>query len=436
MPYVSDGVDWGLTAADLKNTVKASTIFKPVGGVLPAGVLTVSAFNATAQTYTNPALYLWNDPKAFNTQGQHWEIANSIPANGCKNVATERTSGGSSINHIIEFETLLTGQDFDITVVGSSSYECMVYVEQNGTMFRAEATPRVGTTTGVMHLPLSFDDSFHGRVRVVLAGALFVGIKCEQSSIVKKSEDRPFAVCDGSDWSEGIGIKQASGVSWLCLGLSQYLFEKTGIVIPQRGMPDTGYFRNGTATVTADTANASNASRYFSQDRKDMVQDDFGGKPVFYLITGSRADGGNSGATGSPTGAMANRAKACYEWLRSKDKFATIVQLSTTPFTGAGAAGTVTGPPTAGNGHDLNHQEQVHALSGIKRAAFVNLFGPASPPFTGTGSNGSPSTSQQAQLIGADGVNPNDVLFELWADLIARAIGNLDIHALRSRRLV
>ncbi|MDZ7886550.1 MAG: hypothetical protein U5N53_28260 [Mycobacterium sp.] len=411
MPYVSNGESWGIGDSRVHYDTRAGTLFKPIGGVLPAGILTVGAFSATAQAFTNLATHLWNSG-VFNTQGQRWVGVDGTPANGCRNEATPRTVEGSRYNHITELEFLYTGQDLDVAFIGSASYEVRVYVEHNSRMYRAEAAPKAGTTTGLMHLPLNFAATYHGRIRVVLAGGLFVGVKCEQSDIVKKSPDRIFAICDGAEWSEGAGFKQASGTSYLVQSLTTYLFERTGFVWAQRAQPDTGWFRNGSATVADDTASSTNQSRFFSQNRKDWVAADFADKPLFYLITGSRADGTNTGATGESDGPLATRAKACFDWVRSRDRHCKIVTLSVAPFTGE----------SAGTGHALNFAELAAAAAATSRAESVDAT---------TWWN----AAQQVPLIGADGINPNDLGFNFWASRIATELAQMTVNVLRARRL-
>lgn len=435
MPYLAGSAGFNLNRApSFWDQIKASLLFRPIAGTVPSGIVTVGAITGTAQTYTNVTSVLWNSGQ-FNSQGQRWVAVDGTPSNGCKNVATERLSGGVTQNHVTAFEFLHTGGNLDIEFIGAAYHDVQVYLDLPGTsrMYRATAAPVTGTTTGRRYLPLTFPAAYHGRVRVHLGGGLLVGIKCEQSAIVKKAPDRIFAVLDGDILADGLGIKQASGTSYLVGGLVQYLFELTGIVFAPRGMP-SGMFYNGSATVTDDTAATDGSTRWFSAARKAYLEDDFTDKPLFYLLIGTTDDGGRSGATGSPTGTMATRAKACYDWIRGKDRYVTIVHVSPSPFTGAGAAGTVTGPPTADSSHDFNRREQTSALATLENTVYVNAFGPGAPWWIGTGSNGTPNTSQQATLIGADGVNPNDVGMRFLASKIAIALGQILVDALRARR--
>lgn len=434
MPIVATDEGWGLPTAVWERT-RASQRYAPVRSFaqLPAGVVTVGAFSAAAQTYTNLATILWNSGQ-FNTQGQHWQAVDGTPSNGCKNVATPRISGGLPINHLTAFEFLHTGGNLDVVMVGSANYDCQVYVEYFGQLYKATAAPVVGSTTGVVHLPLTFPAAFHGRVRVHLGGAILVGIKTEQSSIVRKSPDRPFAILDGGKWADAAGLKQASGTSYLTAGIADLFFERTGIVTAPRGFL-SGFFYNGSSTVTDDTVAADGSTRFFSVSRKAILEQDFQEKPLFYILLGTLDDGGRSGATGANNGPMATRAAECYAWIRSKDTRVFIFHVSPPPFTGAGAAGTVTGPPTADSSNDFNRREQASAIVGVENAAYLNLFGPTAPAWSGAGLLGTPPTSQQAMLIGADGQNPDLNGNRFMATRLAIEAGQQLVDTLRARRI-
>jgi hypothetical protein len=103
------------------------------------------------------------------------------------------------------------------------------------------------------------------------------------------------------------------------------------------------------------------------------------------------------------------------------------------PFAGAGVAGTLTGPPSPSSGHDYNRIEQAAAVAKTPKAVYINAFGPTAPWWTGAGSNGSPTTSQQAGLIGADGATPNDQGFAYLAAKIANLLAAINVDLPRAR---
>lgn len=316
-----------------------------------------------------------------------------------------------------------------------------IWVEWGGKMWRVQAEPMSGTTPGIMYRRIGFASRYHGRIRVSFGGGAFIGVVTEQSSIVKPSPDRLFSICDGDSWADSIGLKQASGTSYLCAGLTYFLFERTGMVWASRAQGGTGFFNNGSGAVTDDTANSSNSTRFFSLSRVSWMigggpsgVSDFSQKPLFYLINGTWNDGGYSGATGSSVGPMATRAYTCYQWIRTQDSWCTIVHVSPEPLNLGGSAGAANGPPTAGNPHDLNREEQMSAIAGIKKAKYINSFGPTTPWWTGAGSAGSPSSSQQAAIIGADGMHPTFYGYEFYAGMIASELGQMTVPVVRARR--
>jgi len=427
-------------SVSLGSTIKAARLFQPVAGVVPSGFVTVGAYSGSPQSYTDLTTIMW-DSGLLTAQGQQWEAVNlSDSTQGVRNAASPRTSGGVHLSAVTEVEFLFTGGQCDIVFIGTSYYDAQVYVEYGGRTYKTSVLPVAGTTSGPRHIPIQFAAQYHGRIRVHVGGGVFVGVKCEQSAIIKPSPLRPFGIADGGSGADGVGVHQAPGTSFLTGGLCDYLFERTGIVWARRGQPDTGFFHNSNAAVTTDTAATDGSTRWFSQSRKDWMTgsgpsgvSDFAGKPLFYLLDGTRQDGGNSGATGLSTGPMAVRELSCLQWIRQQDPLCTIAHVSPSPFTGAGAAGSATGPPTAGNPHDLNRQEHQFAIGKVPRAAYINSFGPTVPWFTGTGSAGSPNSSQQAVLIGADGVHMTSYGYEFYAARIAAELGQLPINTARAR---
>jgi len=429
----------------IPSTAKAARFFTPVAGVLPAGIVTTNVFDATVGTYTNMATIYWNTDQ-FNTQGQQWEAVNPSDVTvGVRNAATPRINTSDSNNHfmhVTEFEFLFTGLQFEIQFTATTSYDMQVWIEWGERMWRVQTEPLAGTTAGTMYRRITFASPYHGRIRVHLGGGTFVGVVSEQSSIITASPDRLFGICDGDSWADGLGFKQVSGKSYWTAGLCDFLFERTGIVWARRAQGETGFFTNGTATVIDDTSDSTNSTRFFSASRKAWLTgngpsgvSDFSDKPLFYLLNGTWNDGSRSGATGSANGSMATWALDCYQWVRSQDALCSIVHVSPEPYNGGGSAGDENGPPTVGNAHDLNRQEQQLAIAQVSRASYVNAFGPSVPWWSGSGSAGSPATSQQADLIGADGVRPTYHGFDFYAGMIANELGQIRVPVARARRL-
>lgn len=403
-------------------TSKAGQYFAPVGGTIPAGILTTDEYNAAAQTYLHPATYYAKSQEAsFNTQGQRW-LSLGADADGVVNVATPRTG----VPSITETEILFTGLALDFDFIGTSYYDSQVYVEVGGRMYKAKSLPWTGTVPGVMHRRLVFTNPVGNvRIRFVLGGGTFVGVTTEQSAIIRPAPSRQYGILDGDKFADS-GTKQVSGASYLTARLADFMFERTGIAWGRRAEADTGFFHNGNAVVSDDTAALNGSTRWFSQARKDHLGPDFAELPLFYVLLGSLADAAS-------TASMSERALECYEWVRDQDPNTTLVHVSALPLTGAGGAGTPTGPPSAGNAHDLNRQAQQGAIGGIARARYVNAYGPTSPWWTGAGSNGAPASSQQAALIGPDASSMNHLGDNYLATRIVAEIGQHPVYTLRAR---
>jgi len=76
----------------------------------------------------------------------------------------------------------------------------------------------------------------------------------------------------------------------------------------------------------------------------------------------------------------------------------------------------------------------VAARVDIPKSAYLNAFGPTSPWWSGGGSNDSPTASQQASLVGADGVKMNAHGNAFLAAKLATEMGMLPVNSLRARR--
>lgn len=428
----------------IPSTTRAVQFFQPVAGSLPSGIVTTNTYDATVGTYTNPTNILWNSGH-YNKQGQQWEAIDAgDPGVGVRNAATPRTNASDNNKHFLhttQFEFMFTGLQFEIQCNMLNAYDMQVWIEWGGRMWRVQSEPLAGTTPGIMYRRITFATRYHGRIRVHLGGGAFIGVVTEQSSIVKPAPDRLFGICDGDSWADSIGLKQASGTSYLCGDMCYFLFERTGMTWASHAQGGTGFFNNGSGAVTDDTPNGANSTRFFSSSRINWMigggpagVSDFSNKPLFYLINGTWNDGSYSGATGSQIGPMATRAYVFYQWIRSQDPLCTIVQVSPEPLNLGGSAGASNGPPTAGNVHDLNRQEQMLSIAKISKAKYIDSFGPSTPWWAGSGSAGTPVSSQQAAIIGADGMHLTHYGYEFYVGMIVAELGQMRIPINRARR--
>lgn len=427
--------------------VPAATLFQPVmaGDALSAGLLTTAALSTTRQSYTNGTIVYWNTANSFNSQGQRW-YANSTgnPSQGLQNRATSRNLiGATYFNHINECEFVFAGTSLDIQMWGSSSgFDAMVWVENGGRMQRVVPNPLGAKNSSMNYFNLQFADWYHGRIRIAIGAGSFVGVGCEQNALVKPAPDRLYGICDGDSYFEGQQAQNAGGTDRAYFVMNNHiqLFEATGIVWGNRAQSGTGFFNNASNVVNDDTWGYLASTRWFSADRKNWITPDFAlpTKPLFFLLNGTWND---KDYTGGQSG-MYTRAKACYQWVTAQDPLITVAHVQCEPYWGDasggyGAAGTKTGPPTAGSVHDTNRLGQLQALNETPRCHSINPFGPDKPWWTGKGDSttavATDPTSQQAQLTGADHIHGNYVGFRHYSHHIARDLGKILVPLTRAQ---
>lgn len=452
MPYVFGGDGWKVNTthgdATTAGYVKIKTLFDPVDGVFPASMVTSDEISTTRQSYTNAALTYWDAAGAFNTQGQRWHaVSAGVPSAGVQNRATPRGIFGNYAHHVTEFEFLYTGNgklDIQVQAVqDTNGYDISVWVEHGGKMRRLSTRPKGEWTaissSAMRYRNIELAEHYHGRVRVHVANAIFVGIGHEASAIIKAAPDRPLLITDGDSYVDGQYAQNADGsTAFFSSGINDFLFEKTGFVPARRAQGGTGFFNNGQGTVTSDTASILNTTRIGSASRKSWMAADFAAKPIVYLINGTWNDGDRSGGQGP----MYARAKVVYQEARAMDPYCTIVHVLCEPYWGDaaggfGTAGQATGPPTVGNPHHLNILGQTQAASEVVNVFTINPFGPENPWWTGKGDSTTMATtdsgSQQARLTGADHIHGNYDGYEHYAGRIVRELGEMQVYAARAK---
>lgn len=456
MPYVFGNDGWKVNTthgeAASAGYVQIKTLFDPVDGVLPTAMVTSDAISTTRQSYTNAALTFWNAVGVFNTQGQKWFAANplSVQSGGVQNRATPRGAAGFYGHHVTEFEFIYTGNGkFDIAVHAvqdTDGYDISVWIERGGKMRRLSSRPKGEWTrinaNGLRYRNIELSEHYHGRIRVHVANAIFVGIGHESSAILKPAPDRHLLITDGDSYADGQYAQNADGTTgFFSSGLNDFLFEKTGFVPARRAQGGTGFFNNGQNTVTSDTASILNTTRIGSVGRRSWMASDFAAKPVIYLVNGTWNDGERSGGQAP----MYARAKVVYQDIRNIDPYCTIVHVLCEPYWGDaaggfGSAGQATGPPTVGNAHHLNILGQIQAASEVTNTFTINPFGPENPWWTGKGDSttaaSTDSASQQARLTGADHIHGNYDGYEHYAGRIVRELGDMRVYAARAKRQV
>lgn len=260
----------------------------------------------------------------------------------------------------------------------------------------------------------------------------FIQVLHEQSAIVAPSPDRPLIVTTGDSYFESSGAyNSGSARSFATYGMIDAIVEATGFAVARCAQGGTGYFNDGTGTagsLTAVASNTSHTSPFGSTPRFTYYSKFLGStaKPVAFLVNGTINDGGLSGdgTTANQTN-MQTRAKALYDAVAALDSKVGIVAIGPEPINdsyGSGAHAT--------NRLGIQAAVAAHA-QGI---GFADANNPTTPWWTGTGYEKSVTTSQQAQLVGADQIHPNWYGHKYYGSRIAAAIGAFRVSKDRAER--
>lgn len=472
-------------STDIAATVRLGDLFNPIAGVIPSGVVASDVIANSALSYPSTANYRWDDANLkFNIQAQRWrpDVRPSFfgpqTYGGVKNVGTPRTFTIQALglvnnfySHITEFEFIFTGTKLSIAFYnlggdGGSDKggDCQVYIEWGGHMWKAKENPLTTTRTSgdASYRNITFNQPFHGRIRVHIAKGGFLLVRTDQSSIVSPSPPRYFAIADGDSYfesTEALAVDSTTG--WFSSGVVDFLFEKTGFSFARRGQGATGFFCNGVGKVFDDTIGSQSngvmsvtgVSRFLSASRRQWMTDsasmgtftkhageDFGQplgrRPLFYLLNGTWNDASVGGVTQSE---MYARAKECYQWVQSVDPYCSFFHVSPEPFDDTlFGGGSLIGPPRDGDISDIHRRGQIQAAAEVARTHYVNGFGPDNPWWTGygpslNGTQGAPTDSQQAQLVSKnDSIHATKHGNEFYAAKIAEVIADIRIPRARA----
>jgi hypothetical protein len=439
-------------------TIPLKALYRPMSTVVYPNTVS-DAISTTPLTYTAMTTVYWDTPNRFNNQGQNWQFDTAgSNTQGCRNRITTRTTTGTAYGAVTDFEFLFTGIQLGIVFRAHGAYDCQVYVEHNGTMYRIKDRPfSDGSASSTpRRRNITFDMWDTRRIRFVGSYTRFVGVECEAHSVIRPSPKRPMIVIDGDSWVEMLdGRVGGSDETYYSYGIQDGMLEATGFAIARNGLGGTGYFNPGTGVTQTDPAYLStfNSSIFFSNDRKGIDGPATGpgsanagtwgwnmflGNPytVLGVVHGTQNDGTHSGATGSAGGPMSLRVQEVMNWVYDQDPLIRMVQITPESFDNYPAGGV----------HDLNRIEQIEAMKLVPNAALA----PASPPMpgisqgiidpgnpsdrwvTGTGGNNSPANDQQAQLIGFDNIHPNYRGARFWGWMYAKALGEMLIPADRA----
>jgi len=448
--------------------------------------------NKVAYSWSDDPLRFNNQGQKWIADKRYWQFQMQTYG-GVKNVGTPRGYelpalgiGFQFAPHTIEFEFLFTGQKLtfeflnlggDGTGTGLFSPEiawggdCQVMIEYGGRMWYAAAVPKVTTRTdgSRSYRNLSFTAPYHGRIRFRCSNIGFMRVSTEASAIVAKAPDRQFILTDGDSYFESAYALDADNTTgWYSASLTDFIADMTGFAKGGRGQGATGFFANAIGLAMDDTVASVNQSgiissgpsRFLSADRRQWMADavghmaahgrgtftnypgeDFGQpvgrRPLMYLLNGTWNDA-SVGGVDEPT--MYARAKNCYQWVHAVDPLCLFVHISPQPFDDHFYGATV-GPPRNGDKSDIHRQGQMRAVSESPMVRYVNAFGPDSltrwwsgyGPDPANGSQGTPTDSQQAQLVSVrDGIHCRMEGYRYYAAKIVDALAEMRIPAVRA----
>ena len=416
---------------DTQKSVELSSLFRPMTEVIDVTVLTTDEYNTTLPTgdYDGVAGTRW-DSANMNTQGMNFV---AVDAGHPEWGAFNNSDGRSNVHDVVDVEALVTGDKLDISMSVTAYIDSQVYIEDQGVMKKAKDLPLADTIAGAAYRTLRFADSRSRRIRFVGVAEDFIQYIHESSAVVRRSPNRPLILWDGDSYSEGAGAYNAgSARTFATFGIIDRIIELTGFAAARLGQSGTGYFADGDGGDELGTVGANGTSRFFSTDRQTQYELFLGsgGKPVVFIINGTVNDGGYSGdGVVADADGMAERVTEALDWITDTDPYVSIALVGPEPLVDSYVA------PT---NHTINRTGMMAAVAAktMQNGAsciYVDANHPTAPFFTGTGSEAAPSaTSQQAQLLGMDGLHPNWLGAYHYGTQIVAAIAVMSVCAERA----
>lgn len=392
--------------------IKLKDLYQPIVGVIPASEVTQDQYfhdNVDSGTFASITGTLWNSPK-FNTQSQKLVAANpSNAAIGCTNMPN-----GRQVGSILDIEFEFTGDKFAIHMQAFGYYDCQVYVEHEGQMTKLKAFPMTDNYAGFTFRSIKFARYTTRRIRILIPFIYFLQIIHENNAVIKKTPNRPMIAITGDSYVDGSSAyNEGSAQSYMTAGVVDAIIEATGFAVLRLGQGGTGYFNNATGAAS-DAPGPINSTRFFSTQRIAAMQEIGTGNLLALLVNGTINDGELSGGTA----AMRARALEGYQAVSSWDPGISIVAVSPEPLNN----------PTAGNVHDLNRLGIIQAIDEHPQGVgVVDVFNPASPLWTGTGTEAAPVADQQSKLVGMDGIHGNYAGYKLYGHYISMYMGEMKV---------
>ena len=392
--------------------VKLKELYQPIIGVIPASEITQDAYfhdDVDSGTFTGMTGTLWNSAN-FNTQSQQFRAVNeSNPAFGCTNM-----TNGRQIGSVFDFEFEFTGDKFAIHMQAFGYYDTQIYVEHEGQMMKIKSYPLADDYSGFTFRSIKFSRYATRRIRILMPFLYFFQIIHENNAVIKKTPNRPMIAITGDSYVDAsTGYNAGSSRSYVTAGVVDAIIEATGFAVLRLGQGGTGYFNNASGAAS-DALGPVDSSRFFSSQRLTALQATGSGSLIALIVNGTINDGELSGGTA----AMAARALAGFQAVSTWDPGVSIIAVTPEPINN----------PTPGNVHDLNRIGIIQAINSHPQGVgVVDVFDPANPLWTGTGTEASPTIDQQSKLVGMDGIHGNWAGYKLYGHYISMHMAEMKV---------
>lgn len=400
------------TISGAGDSIKLKDLYQPIIGVIPSSEITLDQYyhdNLDTSGYTGLTGTLWNSPQ-FNTQSQDFKPANETnPAFGCTNM-----TNGRQVGSVFDFEFEFTGDKFAIHMQAFGYYDTQIYVEHEGQMMKIKSYPLADDYSGYVFRSVAFSRYATRRIRILMPFLYFLQIVHENNAVIKKTPDRPMIAITGDSYVDASTAYNAgSSRSYMTAGVVDAIIEATGFAVLRLGQGGTGYFNNASGTAS-DELGPADSSRFFSSQRLTSLQATGAGSLVALVVNGTVNDGELSGGTA----AMKARALAGYQAVSVWDPGVSIIAVTPEPINN----------PASGNVHDLNRIGIIQAIGDHPQGVgVVDVYDPANPLWTGTGTEASPTIDQQSKLVGMDGIHGNWAGYKLYGHYIAMNMGEMKV---------
>ncbi|RYX78478.1 SGNH/GDSL hydrolase family protein [bacterium] len=393
-------------------SIKLKELYQPIIGVIPSTEITQDQYfhdDLDSTGYTGMTGTLWNSPH-FNTQSQNFKAANETnPAFGCTNM-----TNGRQVGSVFDFEFEFTGDKFAIHIQAFGYYDTQIYVEHEGQMMKIKPYPLADDYSGFTFRSIKFSRYATRRIRILMPFLYFFQIIHENNAVIKKTPDRPMIAITGDSYVDAsTGYNAGSSRSYVTAGVVDAIIEATGFAVLRLGQGGTGYFNNASGTAS-DALGPADSTRFFSSQRLTSLKATGVGSLVALVVNGTVNDGELSGGTT----AMKARALAGYQAVNDWDPGISIIAVTPEPVNN----------PTAGNVHDLNRIGIIQAIGDHPQGVgVVDVFDPANPLWTGSGTEASPTIDQQSKLVGMDGIHGNWAGYKLYGHYISMNMGEMKV---------